>query len=109
MAAVIKANNGVVTHINVFTVAPEKQQALADSLVETVKAASTVPGWISASVHKSFDGQRVTNYVQFESHAAAQAVLRHLAAGGFLQRNTSLAQSVAPGQYEVVFTISAET
>ena len=108
MAAVIEANSGVVTHINVFTVLPENQQALADSLIETVKAASTVPGWISASVHKSFDGRQVTNYVQFESQAAAQAVLRHLAAGGYLQRNTGLAPSVAPGQYEVAFTLSAE-
>lgn len=29
---VIEAANGVVTHINVFTVAPENQQALVDSL-----------------------------------------------------------------------------
>ena len=35
---------------------------------------------------------------------AAQAVLRHLAAGGYLKRNTELA-TVAPGQYEVVYTL----
>jgi len=29
----IEAGNGVVTHINVFTVAPEKQQLLVDSLL----------------------------------------------------------------------------
>jgi len=27
---IIEAGNGVVTHINVFTVSPEKQQALVD-------------------------------------------------------------------------------
>ena len=102
---VIAAGSGVVTHINVFTVLPEKQQALVDALTETVKAASAVPGWISASIHRSFDGRQVTNYVQFESQEAAQRVLRHLAAAGHLQRNTALAQSVAPGQYEVVFAI----
>ena len=67
----IQPGSTVVTHINVFTVAPAKQQQLVDSLVETVRAAKQVPGWLSASIHKSFDGRQVVNYVQFESHAAA--------------------------------------
>lgn len=44
---VIAAGTGTVTHINVFTVAPEKQQLLVDSLIETVKMARTMPGWLS--------------------------------------------------------------
>jgi hypothetical protein len=44
------------------------------------------------------------NYVQFQSSQAAQAVLRHLAADGYLQRNTDLGL-VTPGQYELVFTL----
>jgi quinol monooxygenase YgiN len=103
----IEIKNGVVTHINVFTVPPAKQQALIDSLVETVNAARTVPGWLSASIHRSFDGTQVVNYVQFESNEAAQAVLRHLAAGGYLKRNTDLGR-VAAGQYEVVYTLGKD-
>jgi|SRR5689334_16121030 heme-degrading monooxygenase HmoA len=94
----------VVVHINVFTVTPEQQQQLVDSLIETINAARTVPGWLSARLHRSYDGTRVVNYVQYESHEAAQAVLRHLAAKGYLKRNTGLG-SVAPGQYEVVYTL----
>jgi quinol monooxygenase YgiN len=100
----IETGNGVVTHINVFRVAREQQQALVDSLVETVNAARSVPGWLSASIHRSFDGTQVVNYVQFENQEAAQAVLRHLAATGHLKKNTDLG-SVAPGQYEVVYTL----
>lgn len=103
----IEAENSVVTHINVFTVPPEKQQLLINSLIETVHAARDVPGWLSASIHRSFDGTRVVNYVQFESHEAAGAVLRHLAAGGYLKRNTELGQ-VAGGQYEVVYTLGED-
>jgi heme-degrading monooxygenase HmoA len=103
---VIEADNGVVTHINVFTVSPANQQALVESLTETVQAASTVPGWISASIHKSFDGTKVVNYVQFESHEAAQAVTRHLMAKGLIQRNTQLGR-VEPGQYAVAYAIQA--
>jgi hypothetical protein len=103
----IKSGTTIVTHINVFTVAPEKQQALVDSLVETVKEAKNVKGWISASIHRSFDGRQVVNYVQFESHAAAQAVTKHLLSRGLIQRNVALG-SVAPGQYEVAFAIEKD-
>jgi len=104
---VIVAGNGIVTDINMFTVPPEKQQLLVDSLVETVNAARSVPGWLSASIHRSHDGTRVVNYVQYESREAAQAVLKHLAAGGYLKRNTDLGK-VAPGQYDVVYTLDKE-
>jgi len=39
----IPSRKGVVVHINVFTVAPEKQQLLVDSLIETVNEARKVP------------------------------------------------------------------
>ena len=100
----IESGTALVTHINVFAVDPGKQQALVDSLIETVNEAKTVPGWISASIHRSFDGRQVVNYVQFESQAAASAVTKHLLSKGLIQRNTALA-SVAPGQYEVAYVL----
>jgi hypothetical protein len=103
----IRAGDGRVTHINVFTVDPKDQQALVDSLTETIAVARTIPGWISASLHRSLDGRQVTNYVQFESEAAAVAVNRALFAAGLIQRNVALG-SVAPGQYEVVSTLERE-
>ena len=102
--ATIESGTGVVTHINVFTVAPERQQELIASLTETVNEAKNVAGWISASIHRSFDGTKVVNYVQFESQAAAQAVTKHLLSRGLIQRNVALA-AVAPGQYEVVYAL----
>jgi quinol monooxygenase YgiN len=103
----IEPGTVAVTHINVFTVEPDKQQALVDSLIETVKEAKHVPGWISASIHRSFDGRQVVNYVQFESHAAAQAVTKHLLSRGLIQRNVALG-SVAPGQYEVAYALEKD-
>ena len=104
---VIEAGNAVITHINVFSVDPARQQELVDSLTETVNAARQMPGWISASIHRSFDGRRVVNYVQFESHEAAQKVTQQLLAGNLIQRNTAIG-SVQPGQYEVVYTLSKD-
>lgn len=101
---VIAAQDGLITHINVFTVEPERQDALVQSLRETIEAASTMPGWVSASLHRSLDGRQVVNYVQFESAEAGLAVTRQLLALGLIQRNLAIG-TVSPGQYEVAFTL----
>ncbi len=51
------------TLINVFTVAPENQQRLLDVLVEpTESVMNGLPGFVSANLHASSDGTKVTNY-----------------------------------------------
>lgn len=99
----IRANSGVITQINVFTVPPDRQQALIDHLSKAVACARQEPGWLSANLHRSLDGTRVVNYAQSESLAAAQAVIARLKAGGFIDRNRTFAEA-HPGLYEVVAT-----
>lgn len=101
---VIKANSGVVTQINVFTVPEGGQQALIDALAEAAKFASTIPGWMSASIHRSRDGTRVVNYAQSESPEAAMRIIQALREAGWLDRNKSLGEA-HPGLYDVVFTL----
>ena len=49
----------VMTLINVFTVRPEKQQALVDLLIEaTDRTIKRQPGFVSATIHPSLDGRR---------------------------------------------------
>lgn len=103
----IEAGTSIVTQINIFSVAPERQDELVSSLRETVVAASKMQGWISASIHRSADGRKVANYVQFESTEAARRVTQELLTMGLIQRNTAIGM-VSPGQYEVVFTLSSE-
>jgi hypothetical protein len=55
----ISKDNKVATLINVFTVEPGNQQKVVDMLVETTeKAMKHIPGFVSASIHKSLDGVR---------------------------------------------------
>jgi hypothetical protein len=100
----IKTNSGIITQINVFTVPDGGQQPLIDLLALSAKYASSVPGWLSASVHRSLDGTRVVNYAQSESAEAAKLIIDRLREGGFLERTKSLGQA-HPGLYEVVFTL----
>lgn len=99
----IQTNDGVVTQINVFTVAPEKQQQLIDLLCEAAVFASGLPGWISASIHRSLDGTKVVNYAQSKDLESAQAIIAALREAGWLDRNKALGEA-HPGLYEVVFT-----
>lgn len=68
----------VFTLINVFTVEPDKQQKLVDTLAETTSTiARHIPGFISASIHQSGDGTRVVNYGQWEHKADFDMLMHH--------------------------------
>ncbi len=100
---IIRANTGVITQINLFTVPPGGQQGLLDVLTEAVACAREEPGWMSASLHRSLDGTRVINYAQSQDMAAAEAVILRLKRAGFLDRNKAYGEA-HPGLYEVVAT-----
>jgi hypothetical protein len=101
---IIRAHTGVVTQINTFTVPAGGQEALIALLSESAEFAKHVPGWISASIHRSLDGTRVVNYAQSEDPDAAQRVIAALRDAGFFERNTALGEA-HPGLYEVSFVL----
>ena len=70
----ITTDKNLLTLINVFTVEPENQQRLVDIFVEAGEAMSKKPGFISANIHKSLDGTRVINYVQWRSKEDLEAI-----------------------------------
>lgn len=101
---IIRADAGVITQINVFTVPEGGQQALIDHLAEAARAASRVDGWMSASLHRSLDGRRVVNYAQARDRGAMGRVYAVLDAEGYIARGAALG-TARPGLYEVVFTL----
>lgn len=101
---IIRIDASVVTQINVFTVTPDQQQPLIDYLARAAHVAREVPGWMSASLHRSLDGTRVVNYAQSADMAAAQRVIERLTAEGLIEGNKAFGQA-QPGLYEVAFTL----
>lgn len=90
------------TLINVFTVEPENASALADSLHEaTVDVMRHVPGFISANIHLGTDRTRVTNYAQWASAEAFQAMLQDPTAREHMARCAELAVGYEPHLYTV--------
>ena len=93
MAVRIDPTAQIMTLINVFTVAPDRQQSLVDMLDQaTEKTMKHRPGFISASIHKSLDGQRVVNYAQWRSKEDFEAMQHDADAVEHMQAAARLAE-----------------
>lgn len=95
-----------VTLINVFTVSPEKQQELIELLTRaTEESVRHAPGFMSARLHRSLDGTKVTMYAQWRSNDDYQAMRKDPAPMPYLTRALEIAM-FEPGMYEVVQSFS---
>ena len=100
----ISQGGEVVTLINVFTVAPEDQQRLLDVLVEATESVMRgLPGFVSANLHKSLDGTKVTNYAQWRSREDFEAMLDNPEAAVHMREAAEIAEKFEPHLYEVSF------
>ncbi|MFQ4141361.1 antibiotic biosynthesis monooxygenase family protein [Chlorogloeopsis sp. ULAP02] len=72
----VTKNNPVVAEIDIFPVEPEQQQSLVDKLIEDIRIVfKQQPGFVAAAIHRSRDGQRVVNYVQWKSQKDYEAYI----------------------------------
>lgn len=105
----ISKDDDLVTLINVFTVAPEDQQRLVEVLVDATQAVMRKqPGFISANIHRSLDGARVTNYAQWRSREAFEAMLGDREAAEHMGQAARIAERFEPHLYEVTFVDEVE-
>lgn len=103
----INASNNIFTLINVFHVEPKNQQELVDLLIETTEETMrNLPGFISANIHRSFDGKRVVNYAQWESKEHFEKMLSNSSAIPHMKQAEKLVNSFDPIQTEVSDSIS---
>ena len=102
-------NNGPVVLINVFTVDTARQAQLVELLARaTESSVRHASGFISATLHRSLDGTKVTMYAVWKSHDAYQAMRRDPGPLPYLQQALEIA-TFEPGMYEVVETFMPAT
>jgi quinol monooxygenase YgiN len=87
--------------INVFTVEPANQPQLLELLARATETMRHARGFISASLHRSLDGTKVTMYAQWRSVAHYQAMRENPTPLPYLQQALAIAKFY-PGMYEVV-------
>lgn len=69
MLTVFKANS-VLAEMDIFVTLPDQQWQLVDSLIDYSKTIlKQQPGYVANAIHRSLDGMRVTNYVQWQSQS----------------------------------------
>jgi heme-degrading monooxygenase HmoA len=62
----IHADNQPVTQITIVESDPDKQAEVLSLMKERAEFMSRQPGFISISMHRSLDGRRVINYIQWK-------------------------------------------
>ena len=98
----ISPSRKLVTLINVFTVEPSNQWRLVELLARATETSVRLqPGFLSASLHRSLDGKKVTMYAQWRSIEDYQAMRANPAPLPYLQQALAIAR-FDPGMYEVV-------
>ena len=92
--------------INVFTVEPANQQRLLDLLARaTDGSVNRAPGFMSATLHRSIDGTKVTMYAQWRSVEDYEAMRQDPGPLPFLEEALTIA-TFEPRIYEIVRTFS---
>ena len=109
MHAIIDDSADIFTLINTFTVLPQRQDAVIESLRDfTEQHARFLTGFIGASVHASLDGHFVVNYVQWASKRDLVAMMASAEAKAHIAEVGALAGHVEPVAYRVAFVGSRE-
>jgi heme-degrading monooxygenase HmoA len=75
--AIVSKSNGLLAEFAIFSVEPDKQAALIERVIDHIESVLKLqPGFAAGTVHRSRDGLRVTNYVQWidrDAYVASQA------------------------------------
>jgi heme-degrading monooxygenase HmoA len=99
----IRQGGDCVTQITTAEVGDgQHQNELLRLMAERARFMATQPGFISISLHRSLDGRRVVNYVQWESREQLAAAHR---APEFRSRWPEVgkaAEDIEPALYEIV-------
>ncbi len=93
----------LVTVINKFSVAPENNKRLVQLLDDLRVVVEKQPGFISANVHRSFEGTRIVSYAQWNTKEAYQAVYTNSDAKLILDEIKKISK-FSWNLYEVVYT-----
>ena len=95
----------MITVINSFACEPEQQENLVRALRDAAPELGALPGIVAATLHRSFDGTRVVNYVQVRSVEDYENLRKVGQTKGYFDRITKFATGKPDAHvYEVVVT-----
>src|ERR1043166_37814 len=97
----IQTDNQPVTQITVIEPDQGKQAEALALMTERARFIARQPGFISISLHRSLDGRRIVNYVQWRSREQLQAAHRSPEFRKEWRHFDQVAEDIDPHLYEV--------
>jgi heme-degrading monooxygenase HmoA len=104
----IRTGKEFVTQITVVESEPEKQAEALSMMTERARFMARQPGFISISVHRSFDGRRIVNYIQWQSRELLQAAHESPEFRKDWTHFDELTEDIDPHLYEVVHAMDSD-
>src|SRR3979411_3201593 len=97
----IQTGNQPVTQITVIEAEPEKQNEALSLMAERPRFMARQPGFVSISLHRSLDGRRIVNYIQWQNRELLQSAHQSPDFRKAWRQFDDLADQIDPHLYEV--------
>jgi heme-degrading monooxygenase HmoA len=97
----IQTGTQPVTQITIVESEPDKQAEALAVMSERARFMARQPGFVSISLHRSLDGRRIVNYVQWENRELLQSAHQSPEFRKNWGRFDELAEEIDPHLYEV--------
>lgn len=98
----IQTTNQPVTQITIVEAEPGKQAEALSMMTDRARFMSRQPGFVSISLHRSLDGRRIVNYIQWQSREQLQSAHKSPDFRKEWDRFDKVADEIDPHLYEVV-------
>ena len=99
--AQIRSDNQPVTQITIVEAEADKQAEALALMTERARFMAAQPGFVSISLHRSLDGRRIVNYVQWRSREQLQAAHKSPQFRKEWDRFDRMTDDIDPHLYEV--------
>src|SRR5438132_11520571 len=103
----IQTGNQMVTQLTVIEAEPEKQQQALSLMAERARFMARQPGFVSISLHRSLDGRRIVNYVQWQNRELLQSAHNAPDFRKAWRQFDDLTDQIDPHLYEVAEVLDA--
>src|SRR3954469_677498 len=97
----IQTGNHIVTQVTVIEAEPEKQNEALALMAERARFMAKQPGFVSISLHRSLDGRRIVNYVQWQNRQLLQSAHKSPKFRKEWEHLDALTGEIDPHLYEV--------
>ena len=103
----IRSDNQPVTQITVVECEPGKQDEALSLMTQRARFMAQQPGFVSISLHRSLDGRRIVNYVQWQSRDLLVAAHRSPEFRKEWRQFDRLTEEIDPHLYEVALVVES--